>query len=156
MYCLFCVVLCIFVLFYVLFVLCRSLYCFCVHVYCYYCHRVANQLQFNISYISDKSSPNSHTMYLDPLNIIPRLRLGLPSYSSFSRFKLKFCMLLFSNKQMLHVPPAIFFPFCHSLTFLFYSTSFNSLLHHSIPFYFKLLYLSMYYYSIIPSFFTSE
>ena len=37
----FCVVLCIFVLFYVLFV------CICV---LYYCHRVATQLQLNISY----------------------------------------------------------------------------------------------------------
>jgi hypothetical protein len=69
MYCLFCVVLCIvcFVLFYVLFVLCCSLYClFCVVlcIVCFvlfsvlfvcicvlnYCHRVATQLQLNISY----------------------------------------------------------------------------------------------------------
>jgi hypothetical protein len=56
-YCLFCVVLCIFVLFFVFF--CCFLYClFCV-VLCvlfvcicvlYYCHRVATQLQLNISY----------------------------------------------------------------------------------------------------------
>jgi len=45
----FCFVLCIFVLFYVWFVLCRSLYCVCICVL-YYCHRVATQLQLNISY----------------------------------------------------------------------------------------------------------
>jgi len=47
--CIFCVVLCIFVLFFILFVLCRSLYCLCICVL-NYCHRLATQLQLNISY----------------------------------------------------------------------------------------------------------
>ena len=45
---LFCV---LFVLFYVLFVLWRSVYCLCIICVLYYCHRVATQLQLNISYI---------------------------------------------------------------------------------------------------------
>jgi hypothetical protein len=46
--CIFCVVLCIYV-FYVLFVFWRSLYCLCICVL-NNCHRVATQLQLNISY----------------------------------------------------------------------------------------------------------
>ena len=47
----FCVVLCIvcFVSFYVLFVLCRSPYCLCI-CELNYCHRVATQMQLNISH----------------------------------------------------------------------------------------------------------
>jgi hypothetical protein len=48
--CIFCVVLCIFVLFYVLFCDVLCIVCICV---LNYCHRVATQLQLNISYSDD-------------------------------------------------------------------------------------------------------
>jgi hypothetical protein len=59
-------VLCIFVLFYVLFVLCRSLLFVCICVL-YDCHRLATQLQLNISYHiycggTARSGPGCHIM----------------------------------------------------------------------------------------------
>jgi len=52
----FCIVLCIFVLFYVLFV------CKCV---LYYCHRVATQLQLNISYHTKRRWEGVERIHLD-------------------------------------------------------------------------------------------
>ena len=59
----------IFVLFYVLFVLCRTcVLCLCKCALCY-CHRVATQLQLNISYIIasiHKPAANAFLGLLDP------------------------------------------------------------------------------------------